>query len=173
MGLPIALAIASTAVGFFGAMSAARAAKRQAALQARMIKQEKQRAALRALQEHNARLTGYKSALGTNIAIAGVSGRAISQDRSLKAIQNKFKKEMATETDRAFLQNLSEQAKLSSQQSMALEKGRNLSKAYQYQAFGTLFSGAMKAQPLMGSSPTSSALSPAFKRVGYGSGIVT
>ena len=133
-------------------MSAARAAKREAALQARMIKQEKQRAALRALQEHNARLTGYKSALGTNIAISGISGRDISQDRSLKAIQNRFKKEMSTETDRAFLQNLSEQAKLSSQQSMALEKGRNLSKAYQYQAFGTLFSGAMQTSKLMGTS---------------------
>lgn len=152
MTLPIALAVASTAVGFFGSMSAARAAKREAALQARMIKQEKQRAALRALQEHNARLTGYKSALGTNIAISGISGRDISQDRSLKAIQNRFKKEMSTETDRAFLQNLSEQAKLSSQQSMALEKGRNLSKAYQYQAFGTLFSGAMQTSRLMGTS---------------------
>ena len=152
MTLPIALAVASTAVGFFGSMSAARAAKREAALQARMIKQEKQRAALRALQEHNARLTGYKSALGTNIAISGISGRDISQDRSLKAIQNRFKKEMSTETDRAFLQNLSEQAKLSSQQSMALEKGRNLSKAYQYQAFGTLFSGAMQTSKLMGTS---------------------
>lgn len=152
MTLPIALAVASTAVGFFGSMSAARAAKREAALQARMIKQEKQRAALRALQEHNARLTGYKSALGTNIAISGISGRDISQDRSLKAIQNKFKKEMSTETDRAFLQNLSEQAKLSSQQSMAFEKGRNLSKAYQYQAFGTLFSGAMQTSRLMGTS---------------------
>ena len=152
MGLPLALAIGSTAISFFGSMSAAKAAKREAALQARMIKQEKQRAALRALQEHNARLTGYKSALGTNIAISGVSGRDISQDRSLKAIQNKFKQEMATETDRAFLQNLSEQAKLSSQQSMALEKGRNLSKAYQYQAFGTLFSGAMQTSKLMGTS---------------------
>ena len=35
---------------------------------------------------------------------------------------------------------------------MALEKGRNLSKAYQYQAFGTLFSGAMQTSRLMGTS---------------------
>ena len=58
-------------------------------------------------------------------------------------------------------------------QTVATEKGRNLSRAYRYQAFGTLFSGAMKAQPLMGGTPTSSALSPAFKRVGNGSGNYT
>ena len=64
---------------------------------------------------------------------------------------------MATETDRAFLQSLQQQAGLSLSQTVAMERGRNLSRAYTYQAFGTLFSSAMKAQPLMSSSPTSSA----------------
>jgi hypothetical protein len=60
---------------------------------------------------------------------------------------------MATETDRRFVQSLNEQARLSLAQTVAMEKGRNLSRAYRYQAFGTLFSGAMKAQPLMAGSP--------------------
>jgi hypothetical protein len=60
---------------------------------------------------------------------------------------------MATETDRKFLQTLEQVGQLSLSQSIATEKGRNLSRAYKYQAFGTLFSGAMKAQPLMPSTP--------------------
>lgn len=152
MALPIALAVASTAISFFGAMSAAKAAKREAAMQQRMIKQEKQRAALRALQEHNARLTGLDTILSTNIALSGVSGRDASQDRSFAAIQKRAKTEIGVETDRAYLQSLSEQAKLSAQSAMAMEKGRNISRAYQYQAFGTLFSGAMQTQKLIGTS---------------------
>lgn len=156
MGLPIALAVASTALSFMGSMSAAKAAKREAALQKRQLESEKKMSQLRALQEHNIRLTNLQTFLNTNQAIAGVSGRDISQDRSLKALQDKAKSEMATEVGRARVQELATVAKISSAQQMATERGRNRARAFRYQAFGTLISGAMKAQPLMGSAPTAS-----------------
>ena len=149
MGLPLALAIGSTALSFMGSMSAAKAAKREAALQRRQLQQQIEGAQLAALQQHNARMQNLAIFKSTNESLAGVSGRDIGSDRSFKAIQEKANRQMATETDRAFLQSLQEQGKLSLAQTMASERGRNLSRAYRFQAFGTLFSGAMKAQPLM------------------------
>jgi len=152
MGLPIALAVASTAISFMGSMSAAKAAKREAALQRRQLQQQIEGAQLAALQDHNTRMKNLQVFLGTNEALLGVTGRG--QDRSFKRIQEKAKTEAATETDRKYLQSLQQVGKLSLAQTVATEKGRNLARAYRYQAFGTLISGAMKAQPLM-SSPTS------------------
>ena len=171
MSLP--LAIASTAISFMGSMSAAKAAKREAAMRRRQLQVQKEQAELKALQEHNIRLANLQTFLNTNQAIAGVSGRDISQDRSLKALQDKAKREMATEVGRARVQELATIGKLSQAQQIAGERGRNRARAFRYQAFGSLLGGAMKAQPLMGGSPTSSALSPSFRRVGYGSGIYT
>ena len=168
-----ALAIGSAFIGIMGARDAGRAAKREAALKRRQLQQQIEGAQLASLQDHNKRMNNLKAFLGTNDALIGISGRELGSDRSFKAIQDKAKREMATETDRAFLQSLNQQAGLSLSQTVAMERGRNLSRAYTYQAFGTLFSSAMKAQPLMSKSPTSSPLSPAFKKVGYGSGIYT
>tara|TARA_Y100001958_G_scaffold159624_1_gene162078 strand:+ start:7840 stop:8352 length:513 start_codon:yes stop_codon:yes gene_type:complete len=154
MGLPLALAIGSTAISFFGSMSAAKAAKREAALQRRQLQRQIEGAQLASLQDHNNRMANLQVFLGTNDALSGISGRDMGSDRSYKAIQERAKTQMATETDRKFLQSLNEQARLSLAQTVAMEKGRNLSRAYRYQAFGTLFSGAMKAQPLMAGSAT-------------------
>jgi len=150
MGLPLALSIASTAFSFMGSMSAASAAKREAAMQQRQLEQEKKMGQLRALQEHNLRLANLQTFINTNEAIAGISGRDIGSDRSLKAIQKKAVTEMATESGRARIQNLAQLAKLSNAQAMAGERGRNLARAYRYQAFGTLLSGGMKANKLIG-----------------------
>jgi len=149
-----ALAIGSSVLGFFGSMSAAKAAKREAALQRRQLQAQMEGAQLAALQEHNARMKNLQVFLGTNRALGGISGRAIGVDRSFKAIQEKAKREMATETDRAFVDALQTQAYLSLGKTIASERGRNLARAYRYQAFGTLFSGAMKAQSLMPNNPT-------------------
>ena len=139
-----------------GSMSAARAAKREAALQQRQLEAEKKMNRLRALQEHNIRLANLQTFLNTNQAISGVSGRDISQDRSLKALQEKAKREMATEVGRARVQELATIGKLSQAQQIAGERGRNRARAFRYQAFGSIISGAMKAAPLMGSAPTAS-----------------
>ena len=50
MALPLALAVASTAISFFGSMSAAKAAKREAALQRRQLQQQIEGAQLAALR---------------------------------------------------------------------------------------------------------------------------
>ena len=157
--MAIELAIASTALSFMGSMSAAKAAKREAALQQRQLEAEKKMSRLRALQEHNIRLANLQTFLNTNQAIAGVSGRDISQDRSLKALQDKAKREMATEVGRARVQELATIGKLSQAQQIAGERGRNRARAFRYQAFGSLIGGAMKAAPLMGSAPTASVAS--------------
>ena len=156
MGLPLALAIGSTAISFMGSMNAAKAAKREAALQRRQLQNQIEGAQLAAIQDHNARMKNLQIFQATNESLVGVSGRDMGSDRSFKAIQQKAERELATETDRKFLQTLEKVGQLSLSQSIASEKGRNLSRGYKYQAFGTLFSGAMKAQPLMaGSSPYS------------------
>tara|TARA_R100000458_G_C8264325_1_gene239543 strand:+ start:1220 stop:1702 length:483 start_codon:yes stop_codon:yes gene_type:complete len=149
MGLSLALAVASTGIGILGSMSAAAAAKREAALQRRQLQAQIEGAQLAALQDHNARMKNLSTFLGTNEAITGIMGR--DTDKSLKALQKRAKTEMATETDRANLQFLQEKAKLSAAQSMATERGRNLSRAYKFQAFSTLFSGATQSYKLYGS----------------------
>ena len=75
MGLPLALAIGSTAISFMGSMSAAKAAKREAALQRRQLQAQIEGAQLAALQDHNARMQNLQVFLGTNEALSGVSGR--------------------------------------------------------------------------------------------------
>ena len=168
MSPTLALALGSTALSFMGSMSAAKAAKREAALQRRQLQAQMQGAELAALQEHNSRMKNLQVFLGTNRALAGVSGRDISTDRSFRAIQEKAKKEMSVETDRRYLEAVQQQAMLSLGKTIAAERGRNLARAYRYQAFGSLLSGAMKAQPLMAGTGTTSVLSPQFKAVGYG-----
>lgn len=144
-----ALAIGSSVLGFMGSRSAAKAAKREAALQRRQLQAQIEGAQLAALQDHNARMKNLQIFLGTNRALAGVSGRDAGIDRSFNKIQERAKQEAGTETDRKFVEALQTQAYLSLGKTIAAERGRNLSRAYRYQAFGTLFSGAMKAQPLM------------------------
>ena len=160
MSPTLALALVSTGISVMGSMSAAAAAKREAALQRRQLEAEKKMSKLRALQEHNIRMEKLQSFLNTNDAISGVSGRDIGSDRSLKALREKAKKDMATEVGRARVQELATLGKLSQAQQIADERGRNRAKALRYQAFGTLIGGAMKAQPLMGSTPAPATVTP-------------
>ena len=148
-----ALAIGSTFLSFSAQRSASRAAKREAAIRAKNIKIQKEQAKLSALQDHNARMANLQSVLNANIAIAGISGRDTGSDRSFKAIQERARKEISDDSNRAYYQYLMGQSGMEQQKQMVLEKGRNMARAYNYQAFGTLFSGAMKAKPLIGGSP--------------------
>ena len=171
------LAGASALMSFSASRSAAKAAQREAALKRRQLQQQIEGAQLAALQDHNRRMRQLAVFLGTNEALSGISGRDMGSDRSFNAIQEKAKKETATEVDRKFLDQLQTQAQLSLSKNIATEQGNNLAKAYEYQAFGTLFSSALQAKPLMPnpSTGTKSVLSPQFRRVGYGntSGVYT
>lgn len=152
----LVLAGVSALTSFSASRSAAKAAQREAAIQQRQLKAEKEMSKLRALQEHNIRLSNLQTFLNTNQAIAGISGRDIGSDRSLKAIQEKAKRDVGTDVGRARLQELVTLGKLSEAQQLAGERGRNRAKAFRYQAFGSLLSNAMKAKPLIGSAPTTS-----------------
>lgn len=91
MGLTIALAVASTAIQVDRLSSAAKAAKREAALRARQLETQKKQARLTALQQHNVRMNNLKTFIGMNQALSGTIGRDIGSDRSLKAIIDKAK----------------------------------------------------------------------------------
>jgi len=145
----IEYAIASAALSFMGSMSAAKAAKREAALRARQIETQKKQARLQALQEHNTRLENLNAFLGINKAFAGTMGRDLGTDRSLKRLMEKAKENTAVDVNRARVQLSMEQAQRSFQQNMALEKGRNVARGYRYQALGSLVSAGFKAKSLM------------------------
>ena len=153
------LAGASALVSFGANRSAAKLAQREAAMQQRQLQAEKEASKLRALQEHNARLAKLEAFLNANQAIAGISGRDIGSDRSLKAIQEKAKKDVSIDAGRARLQELLVIGKLASAQQISAERGRNRAKALRYQAFGSLLSNALKAKPLIGSAPDMSSAS--------------
>ena len=148
MAIPIALAVASTAISFFGSMSAAKAAKTEGALTARNIKTQGKIRALQALQEHNDIMANLQSFKNQNAAIAGVTGRA--EDRSYKALLKKAQQDNQTLAQRSNYQNLAEQSKYSQQAVMAVTKANNISRAYRYKAFGTLLSAGMKAGSVTG-----------------------
>ena len=148
MALQLALAVASTAFSVMGSLSAAKAAKREAALRARQIETQKKQAELQAIQEHNIRMANLSTFIGSNESLAGVLGRDIGSDRSLSTIINKARRETSTEVARANVQLLGEQANRSLAQSMAIMKGNNLARAYRYQAFGSLLKGYSTASQL-------------------------
>ena len=154
--MAIEYAIASAAISFMGSMSAAKAAKREAAMRARQIEIQKKQAKLQSLQEHNARLQNLQAFIGMNQAVAGTMGRDLGSDRSLKRLIQRAKENTAIDADRARVQELATIGKLSQAQQIAGERGRNRARAFRYQAFGSLIGGAMKAAPLMGSAPTAS-----------------
>ena len=156
MTIPIALAVASTAISFMGSMSAARAAKREAAMKARLLENQKKQAKLRAIQEHNSRMNNLSTFIGMNEALAGTMGRDLGSDRSLKSIINKAKKETSVTVDRARVQLAGEQAQRSFSQSMAIMKGNNLARAYRYQAFGSVLKGAYQVDRLSSGSEVTS-----------------
>ena len=148
MGLTIALAVASTAIQVDRLSSAAKAAKREAALRARQLETQKKQARLTALQQHNVRMNNLKTFIGMNQALSGTIGRDIGSDRSLKAIINRARRETSVSVDRARVQLAGEQAQRSFSQRMATMKGNNLARAYRYQAFGTIIRGAYQVDRL-------------------------
>ena len=148
MGLTIALAVASTAIQVDRLSSAAKAAKREAALRARQLETQKKQARLTALQQHNVRMNNLKTFIGMNQALSGTMGRDFGSDRSLKAIINRARRETSVSVDRARVQLAGEQAQRSFSQRMATMKGNNLARAYRYQAFGTIIRGAYQVDRL-------------------------
>jgi len=107
--------VASAVVSAYGTMKAGKAKAAEARARQAQLLEQREDAIVQSLQEHNIRISNFKTMQETNTAIAGVMGRDSGSDKSLKAIQDRAKKELDTETSRARLKFLGEQ----SQRSMA------------------------------------------------------
>ena len=89
-----------------GLMSASRynkagkIAKQEAALTARRIKVQAKQKQLQKLQEHNDIVANLQTFKGSNMALAGISGRDTGSDRTFKRIQQKAKEDTSVAAQR-------------------------------------------------------------------------
>jgi hypothetical protein len=147
MGLPLALAIASTGLQVLAADSASRAAKAQGALASRQFGNQIKDVKLTATQNHNARLSQFRVFEAVNQSLLGTSGR--DEDRSFRAIKERAKKDAFTDIDRLRTQTAMKVGQISLQDSLNKLQVQNKVNAYKFQALGAIIGGATKAYPLM------------------------
>ena len=154
MALAVALAVASTLMSAKASMDASKAAMREAAIRQKQFDRQMKEGQLSALIAHNNRVAQQQSFIATNESIVGTTGR--DYDRSYRAIKERADRELAIESDRAYVQHLAEQANISLAAKLSMEKGKNIAQAYKYQAISTIISGGMRTQKLIGSTPDGS-----------------
>ena len=99
--------VAGAVVSAYGSIQAGKAQRAEAQARKAQLLEQKKDAEVVSMQEHNIRMANLNLGLGINDAIAGVMGRDMGSDRSLKAIKNKMKSEANTTENRARLQYLS------------------------------------------------------------------
>ena len=156
--------VAGAVVSAYGSIQAGKAQRAEAQARKAQLLEQKKDAEVVSMQEHNIRMANLNLGLGINDAIAGVMGRDMGSDRSLKAIKNKMKSEADTTENRARLQYLSEQ----SQRSMGMQiedmRGKNAMRAARISAVSSLLSAGNQYSKV--SSPSAS---PTMRQIGYGS----
>jgi hypothetical protein len=157
--------VAGAVVSAYGSIQAGKAQRAEAQARKAQLLEQKKDAEVVSMQEHNIRMANLNLGLGINDAIAGVMGRDMGSDRSLKAIKNKMKSEANTTENRARLQYLSEQ----SQRSMGMQiedmRGKNAMRAARISAVSSLLSAGNQYSQIS-SGPSAS---PTMRQVGYGS----
>ena len=153
MALAVALAVASTLMSAKASMDASKAAMREAAIRQKQFDRQMKEGQLSAIIAHNNRVA-QQSFIATNESIVGTTGR--DYDRSYRAIKERADRELAIESDRAYVQHLAEQANISLAAKLSMEKGKNIAQAYRYQAISTIISGGMKTKKLIGSNGSKS-----------------
>tara|TARA_R110000782_G_scaffold62886_4_gene129035 strand:- start:734 stop:1237 length:504 start_codon:yes stop_codon:yes gene_type:complete len=157
--------VAGAVVSAYGSIQAGKAKRAEAQARKAQLLEQKKDAEVVSMQEHNIRMANLNLGLGINDAIAGVMGRDMGSDRSLKAIKNKMKSEADTTENRARLQYLSEQ----SQRSMGMQiedmRGKNAMRAARISAVSSLLSAGNQYSQIS-SGPSAS---PTMRQVGYGS----
>ena len=130
--------VAGAVVSAYGSIQAGKAQRAEAQARKAQLLEQKKDAEVVSMQEHNIRMANLNLGLGINDAIAGVMGRDMGSDRSLKAIKNKMKSEADTTENRARLQYLSEQ----SQRSMGMQiedmRGKNAMRTARINAASSL-----------------------------------
>ena len=152
MAWQLAIAALSAYNSYQGYKNAGKAAMNQANLQNRQLKTQGEMIKLSALQEHNARMSTVKTFKGTNQATVGSSGRA--EDRSFIAIQERADRQLAVETDRAYVQSIQKLAANKLNMNINTLVAQNKRNAYNNKAIGTVLSFAMTSSSMIGGSPT-------------------
>ena len=127
---------------------AGRIAKQEAALTARRIKTQAKQRALVKLQEHNQIMSQLETFKGTNMVLAGTSGRDTGADRSFKRIQERAKEDTAKTASRLALQGSMEQSNLAQKSQMALLQGQNKAKSYRMMGYQTILNTAYGASKI-------------------------
>lgn len=138
------LAFGSKVVQAGAMVSAGRAQRKAAELDAFNTETEKKRSKVSALQRHNDRLELYRNNLSSNLAT--FRGR---DDASVRAFLNRQREIAFEDTSRSDLMGMFEQAKLQQQATTIRVEGRARQKAAQVKAFTTLMSGIMQFQNTM------------------------
>ena len=128
--------VAGAVVSAYGAMQAGKARAAEARAQAAQLEEQKKDAKVTAMQEHNIRMANLQNFMNVNAAIQGVMGR--DEDRSLKAIRERAKREFDVEEGRQRLQFLSGQSKRSMGIQTANLRASNARSAARIQAVGSL-----------------------------------
>lgn len=137
-----------------GLMSASRynkagkIAKQEAALTARRIKVQAKQKQLQKLQEHNDIVANLQTFKGSNMALAGISGRDTGSDRTFKRIQQKAKEDTSVAAQRLNLQAIMEQSNLAQKQQMVLLQGQNKAKSYRMMGYQSILNTAYGASKL-------------------------
>ena len=132
----VAFAVASTVMSAKASMDASKAAMKEAAIRQKQFDRQLKEGQLSALIAHNNRVAQQKSFLATNESIIGTTGR--DYDKSFRAIKERADRELALESDRAYVQHLAEQANVSLAAKLSMEKGKNIAQAHKYQAVSTI-----------------------------------
>ena len=132
--------VAGAVVSAYGSMQAGKAERAEAQARKAQLLEQKKDAEVAAMQEHNIRMSNLSAALGVNESLAGIMGRDMGSDRSLKAIKNKMKSEADTLESRSRLQYLSDQ----NQRSMGMQvedmRGKNAMRAARISTVSSLLS---------------------------------
>jgi len=136
--------IASAIFQAYGTIQAGKAAKAEARMQRMQIEEQKKDAELIALQQGNARRRNLEDFLNINQSLTGVNSRDTS-DRSLKALQDRARKEADTTEDRARLQFLTEQRQRDLGIAVANMRGKNAMNASLISATSSLLMAGHKA----------------------------
>ena len=128
---------------------AGKIAKQEAALTARRIKVQAEQKRLQKLQEHNDIVANLQTFKGTNMALAGTSGRDTGADKSFKRIQERAKENAAVTAQRSNLQGIMEQSNLAQKQQMVLLQGQNKAKSYRMMGYQSILNTAYGTSKLV------------------------
>ena len=107
---------------------AGKAAINEAVIKGRQLKTKAEMIKLGAVQEHNARVSKLETFKGANQAMLGTAGRA--EDRSFRAINERADRQIAVETDRAYVQTLQKLAANDLEMNLSMLRAQNKRNAY-------------------------------------------